>query len=46
MPLLATAQVAALMDALLARGAGERDHSALAFVYQRLAGVDSARAAE
>jgi len=35
MPLLATAQVAALMDALLAQGAGERDHSALALVYQQ-----------
>jgi len=46
MPLLATAQVAALMDALLAQGAGERDHSALALVYQQLAGVDPARAAE
>lgn len=39
MPLLATAQVAGLMDALLAQGAGERDHSALALVYEQLSGV-------
>jgi 2-hydroxy-3-oxopropionate reductase len=38
-PLLATAQAAELMDALLAQGAGERDHSALAVLYQQLAGV-------
>jgi 2-hydroxy-3-oxopropionate reductase len=38
-PLLATAQAAQLMDALLAGGAGERDHSAIATLYEQLAGV-------
>ena len=38
-PLFATAQAAALMDALLAQGAGERDHAALATVYEQLAGL-------
>jgi 2-hydroxy-3-oxopropionate reductase len=38
-PLFATAQVAELMDALLAQGAGDRDHSALATVYEQLAGL-------
>jgi len=38
-PLFATAQAAQLMDALLAQGAGDRDHSALATVYEQLAGV-------
>lgn len=38
-PLFATAQAAELMDALLAQGAGDRDHSALATVYEQLAGV-------
>ena len=41
-PLLATAQAAGLMDALLAQGAGERDHSALALLYAQLAGLDEA----
>jgi 2-hydroxy-3-oxopropionate reductase len=39
MPLLATGQAAGLMDALLAQGAGEHDHSALALVYERLSGL-------
>jgi 2-hydroxy-3-oxopropionate reductase len=38
-PLLATAQAAQLMDALLAGGAGERDHSAMVTLYEQLAGV-------
>jgi 2-hydroxy-3-oxopropionate reductase len=38
-PLFATAQAAQLMDALLAQGSGDRDHSALAVVYEQLAGV-------
>ena len=38
-PLFATAQVAELMDGLLAQGAGDRDHSALATVYEQLAGL-------
>ena len=37
--LLATAQAAELMDALLAQGAGDRDHSALATLYEQLSGV-------
>jgi 2-hydroxy-3-oxopropionate reductase len=41
-PLLATAQAAGLFDALIAQGDGDRDHSALALVYERLAGVDAA----
>jgi 2-hydroxy-3-oxopropionate reductase len=38
-PLFATAQAAQLMDALLAQGAGDRDHSALATLYEQLAGL-------
>ena len=38
-PLFATAQVAELMDGLLAQGAGDRDHSALATLYEQLAGL-------
>jgi 2-hydroxy-3-oxopropionate reductase len=38
-PLFATGQAAELMDALLAQGAGDRDHSALATLYEQLAGV-------
>ncbi len=38
-PLLATAQVAELLNALIARGAGGRDHSALATLYDQLSGV-------
>ncbi len=38
-PLFGTAQVAELMDALLAHGAGERDHSALALLYERLSAL-------
>jgi 2-hydroxy-3-oxopropionate reductase len=41
-PLLATAQAAELLNALIAQGDGNRDHSALALVYDRLAGVDAA----
>ncbi len=40
-PLFATAQAAELMDALLAQGAGDRDHSALATLYEQLAGADA-----
>jgi 2-hydroxy-3-oxopropionate reductase len=36
-PLFATAQAAELMDALLAQGAGDRDHSALFTLYEQLA---------
>jgi 2-hydroxy-3-oxopropionate reductase len=38
-PLFATAQAAELMDALIAQGSGDRDHSALATLYEHLAGV-------
>ena len=38
-PLFATAQAAELMDALLAQGAGELDHSAMATWYEQLAGL-------
>jgi 2-hydroxy-3-oxopropionate reductase len=38
-PLFATAQAAELMDALLAQGAGDRDHSAIATLYEQLSGV-------
>jgi 2-hydroxy-3-oxopropionate reductase len=38
-PLFATAQAAELMDALLAQGAGDRDHSVLATLYEQLSGV-------
>jgi 2-hydroxy-3-oxopropionate reductase len=38
-PLFATAQAAELMDALLAQGAGDRDHSALFTLYEQLAGA-------
>jgi 2-hydroxy-3-oxopropionate reductase len=38
-PLLATAQAAELFNALIAGGDGDRDHSALALVYERLVGV-------
>jgi 2-hydroxy-3-oxopropionate reductase len=38
-PLFATAQAAELMDGLLAQGGGDRDHSALATLYEQLAGV-------
>jgi 2-hydroxy-3-oxopropionate reductase len=41
-PLLATAQAAELLNALIAQGDGNRDHSALALVYDRLAGVEAA----
>jgi 2-hydroxy-3-oxopropionate reductase len=39
-PLFATASAAQLMDALLAQGAGDLDHSAMARVYEQLAGVE------
>ncbi|HWK26371.1 MAG TPA: 2-hydroxy-3-oxopropionate reductase [Solirubrobacter sp.] len=35
-PLLATAQAAELFNALIAQGDGDRDHSALALVYERM----------
>nr|MBA2439328.1 NAD-binding protein [Thermoleophilaceae bacterium] len=35
-PLFATAQVAELLNALIAQGAGGRDHSALATLYEQL----------
>ena len=38
-PLFATAQAAELMDAFLAQGGGDHDHSALALLYEQLAGV-------
>jgi len=38
-PLYGTAQVAAHMDALLAEGKGESDHSALALLIEQLAGI-------
>jgi 2-hydroxy-3-oxopropionate reductase len=38
-PLFATAHAAELMDALLAQGLGERDHSSLATLYEQLANV-------
>jgi 2-hydroxy-3-oxopropionate reductase len=41
-PLFATAQAAGLMDALLAQGAGERDHSALFTMYEQLAAAPAA----
>ncbi len=41
MPLFATAQVAALMDALLAQGKGEMDHSGLAQLMGQLAGIEA-----
>ena len=44
-PLFATAQAAALMDSLLAQGAGDRDHAALATLYEQLAGLTEGVAA-
>jgi 2-hydroxy-3-oxopropionate reductase len=41
-PLFATAQAAELMDALVAQGAGDRDHSVLATLYEQLSGVPGA----
>ena len=38
-PLYGTAQVAAHMDALLAQGKGELDHSAIALLIEQLAGI-------
>jgi 2-hydroxy-3-oxopropionate reductase len=38
-PLFAAAQAAELMDALLAQGAGDRDHSVLAVLYEQMADV-------
>ena len=40
-PLFATAQAAALMDALLAQGKGEMDHSGLAQLLGQLAGIEA-----
>ena len=39
-PLYGTAQVAAHMDALIAAGNGEKDHSAIALLMERLAGMN------
>lgn len=39
-PLLATAQAAELMDALLAQGKGDLDHSALALLVGQMAGLE------
>jgi 2-hydroxy-3-oxopropionate reductase len=39
-PLYGTAQVAAHMDALLAQGQGESDHSALALLVEQLSGIE------
>jgi 2-hydroxy-3-oxopropionate reductase len=39
--LLATAQAAELMDALLAQGKGELDHSGLAILMEQMAGIGS-----
>ena len=41
-PLAATAQVAELMNALLAQNKGDLDHSALALLVEQLAGLDDA----
>ncbi len=41
LPLPATAQAADMMDALLAQGMGDLDHSALALLVEQLGGVDS-----
>jgi 2-hydroxy-3-oxopropionate reductase len=41
-PLFATAQAAGQMDALLAQGAGDRDHSALFTLYEQLAAAPAA----
>jgi len=38
LPLLATAQVAGLLDALIAQGAGALDHSAISTLYDQLSG--------
>lgn len=40
-PLYGSAQVAAHMDALLAQGNGESDHSAMALLIEEMAGIDS-----
>ena len=40
-PLYGTAQVAANMDALIARGNGDSDHSALALLLEQLSNIDS-----
>jgi 2-hydroxy-3-oxopropionate reductase len=39
-PLYSTAQVAAQMDALIAQGNGEADHSSLALLLEQLAGIE------
>lgn len=39
-PLFGSAQVAAQMDALLAQGKGEKDHSALALLLEQLSGLE------
>ncbi len=45
MPLLATAQAAEVMNALLASGHGDEDHAVIARFYEELAGVSEAEAA-
>lgn len=39
-PVLATAQVASLLDALIAQGSGRLDHSAIVTLYEQLSGAD------
>lgn len=39
-PLFATANVAELMNAMIAQGMGDLDHSGLAALYARLGGLD------
>jgi 2-hydroxy-3-oxopropionate reductase len=39
-PLYGTAQVSAHMDALIAQGKGEWDHSAIAWLIQQLSGIE------
>ncbi len=45
-PLLATAQVAEVMNALLASGHGDDDHAVIASFYEELAGVSEAESAK
>ena len=44
-PLLATAQAAEVMNALLASGHGDDDHAVIASFYEELAGVSEAESA-
>lgn len=45
-PLLATAQVAEVMNALIASGHGDQDHAVIASFYEELAGVSEAESAK